>query len=286
GPDVVLDVLRQPAHARQRCLRVAQAERWKEACDVGLAIGACRGDLPVGARALDFQQLVELAARGGRVARRWRGEQRDEGRGVAGEVGGRRLPVPEEGSTRRDCDADGERREPAAATPVHSTECPRSGDAKAGAQLRERARASCQRARRKAASPGFICGSKRRSSFHSEASSASDCHSPTPRPASAAAPKAVVSVFSGRKTDTPRMSAWNCISRLLRAAPPSTRSSLNAQPASWCIASIRSAVWKAMLSSAARAMWARLEPRVRPMIVPRAYASHCGAPSPAKAGTR
>jgi len=31
GPDVVLDVLRQPAHARQRCLRVAQAERWKEA---------------------------------------------------------------------------------------------------------------------------------------------------------------------------------------------------------------------------------------------------------------
>src|SRR6185436_18589590 len=129
-------------------------------------------------RALQLQQLVELAARGGRVARRWRGEQRDEGRGVAGEVGGRRLPLPEEGSAGRDRDTGGERREPTASIRVHSIECPRSADAKAGAQLRERARASCQRARRKAASPGFICGSKRRSSFHSEASSASDCHSP------------------------------------------------------------------------------------------------------------
>ena len=41
-----------------------------------------------------------------------------------------------------------------------------------------------------------------------------------------------------------------------------------------------------MLSSAARAMCAAVVPRVIPTIVPRAYGSQCGAPSPAKAGTR
>ena len=48
---------------------------------------------------------------------------------------------------------------------------------------------------------------------------------PTARPARNAAPSAVVSMTFGRTTGTPRMSAWNCISRLLAAAPPSTRSS-------------------------------------------------------------
>ena len=56
----------------------------------------------------------------------------------------------------------------------------------------------------------------------------------------------------------------------------------------------RAALWKAMLSSAARAMWATvlprvrptMAPRVRPWIEPRAYGSQCGAPRPTKAGTR
>ena len=109
---------------------------------------------------------------------------------------------------------------------------------------------------------------------------------PTPSPASAAAPNAVVSVFAGRSTGTPSKSAWNCSSRSLRAAPPSTRSSASGWPQSCCMASMRSAVWNAMLSSAARAMCARFDPRVRPTMVPRAAASHCGAPSPANAGTR
>ena len=33
-------------------------------------------------------------------------------------------------------------------------------------------------------------------------------------------------------------------------------------------------------------MWAAVVPRVMPTIVPRAYGSQCGAPSPANAGTR
>ena len=41
-----------------------------------------------------------------------------------------------------------------------------------------------------------------------------------------------------------------------------------------------------MLSSAARAMCADVVPRVSPTMVPRAYGSQCGAPSPAKAGTK
>src|SRR5471030_3402912 len=41
-----------------------------------------------------------------------------------------------------------------------------------------------------------------------------------------------------------------------------------------------------MASSAARAMWARLLPRVSPTSAPRAYGSQCGAPRPTKAGTR
>ena len=39
-------------------------------------------------------------------------------------------------------------------------------------------------------------------------------------------------------------------------------------------------------SSAARAICARVVPRVSPTIVPRACGSQCGAPSPANAGTR
>ena len=56
----------------------------------------------------------------------------------------------------------------------------------------------------------------------------------------------------------------------LTLAPPSTRSSTSGAPASLRMASTRSATWKAMLSSAARAMWAAVVPRVMPTIVPRA----------------
>src|SRR2546425_5585646 len=57
-------------------------------------------------------------------------------------------------------------------------------------------------------------------------------------------------------------------------------------PESFCIASSTSALWKAIDSSAARAMCAREVPRVRPSIAPRARGSQCGAPRPTKAGTR
>ena len=52
------------------------------------------------------------------------------------------------------------------------------------------------------------------------------------------------------------------------------------------MASSMSADWKAIPSRAARAMWPAVVPRVMPTIVPRAYWSQCGAPSPANAGTR
>ena len=41
-----------------------------------------------------------------------------------------------------------------------------------------------------------------------------------------------------------------------------------------------------MASSAARAKCARVVPRVRPTIVPRAFGSQSGAPSPTNAGTK
>ena len=43
--------------------------------------------------------------------------------------------------------------------------------------------------------------------------------------------------------------------QVVRGAPPSTRSSVSVMPASFCIAASTSALWKAIASSAARAMW-------------------------------
>ena len=45
-------------------------------------------------------------------------------------------------------------------------------------------------------------------------------------------------------------------------------------------------VERTLPSGAARTMCARVVPRVRPTIVPRAYMSQCGAPRPVKAETR
>ena len=69
-------------------------------------------------------------------------------------------------------------------------------------------------------------------------------------------------------------------------APPSTRSSVSVRPASFSMATRTSALWKAIDSRTARARWPPVEPRVSPKMAPRAYASQCGAPSPAKAGTK
>jgi hypothetical protein len=65
----------------------------------------------------------------------------------------------------------------------------------------------------------------------------------------------VVSATTGRTTGTPRMSAWNCMSRLLAIMPPSTLSSCRGTPESALTASSTSRVWNAVASSAARAMW-------------------------------
>ena len=82
-------------------------------------------------------------------------------------------------------------------------------------------------------------------------------------------------------------SAWNCINSVVgRCAAVDAqlvRSAIRRRPP-W--QSTRSATSNAMPSSAARAMWASVVPRVIPTMVPRAYGSQCGAPRPASAGTR
>ena len=80
----------------------------------------------------------------------------------------------------------------------------------------------------------------------------------------------VVSEITGRCTLLFKISAWNCIKLLLTAAPPSTLSTLSRIPASFCMASTRSRVWNAMDSSAARAKWPAVVPRVIPNAAPRA----------------
>ena len=81
----------------------------------------------------------------------------------------------------------------------------------------------------------------------------------------------MVSVTSGLTTLAPSKSAWNCISRLLREAPPSTLREASRTPASFCIAETISMVWKAIPSSAARAICAAVVPRVMPVMLPFAY---------------
>ena len=75
-----------------------------------------------------------------------------------------------------------------------------------------------------------------------------------------------------------------------RAGPSPTRRRRRASRRARCrspraIASTTSAVWNAIDSTTARARCARLVPRVMPTIVPRAYGSHHGEPSPVNAGT-
>ncbi|KAG1248226.1 hypothetical protein G6F65_019735 [Rhizopus arrhizus] len=106
-------------------------------------------------------------------------------------------------------------------------------------------------------------GSNVRSACHFDANSSNPDQNPTASPANPAAPSAVDSGTLGRTTGTPRRSACICISRSLRAAPPSTRSSVSAMPLSPFMQVSSSALCSAIDSSVARAMWARVVPRVR-----------------------
>src|SRR6266404_3734459 len=116
--------------------------------------------------------------------------------------------------------------------------------------------------------------------------SAASFHTPPAIPARPAAPNAVVSIISGRSTGMPRMSDWNCSSQLLADAPPSTRRDSNLTRPRLAITASISADPYAIASSAALAKCARDVPRVRPRIVPRAFGSQFGAPSPTRAGTK
>src|SRR6266403_2260428 len=116
-------------------------------------------------------------------------------------------------------------------------------------------------------------GSNRLSSVQRRSTSSIERHTPAPSPARYAAPSAVVSITRGRNTATSSTSAWNWHRKSFAAAPPSTRSSRTAIPASAAIASSTSRLWNAIASSAARARCAPVVPRVRPTIVPRAYMS-------------
>jgi hypothetical protein len=69
------------------------------------------------------------------------------------------------------------------------------------------------------------------------------------------------------------MSAWNCIRKSFSHAPPSTLRTAGEIPESLAIACITSRVWKPIDSRVARVTWARVVPRVRPTIVPRACSS-------------
>ena len=99
-----------------------------------------------------------------------------------------------------------------------------------------------------------------------------------------AAPSAVVSMNSGRSTSRSSTSARSCASQLLATMPPSTFRHSQAAP-SPAKAAIRSCVWCAIASSAARTICARPVAKLRPVIAARASGRQCGAPSPASAGT-
>src|ERR1700737_509029 len=111
-------------------------------------------------------------------------------------------------------------------------------------------------------------------------------HTPPAIPARPAAPSAVVSIMSGRSTEIPSMSDWNCNNQLLADAPPSTRRDSKLTLPRLAITVSISAVPYAIASSAARATCALPDPLVRPKIVPRAFGSQLGAPSPTNAGTK
>lgn len=66
---------------------------------------------------------------------------------------------------------------------------------------------------------------------------------PTAKPARKAAPSAVVSSICARSIGVCRISAWNCIKKSLREAPPLTVSAFNGKSVSLTIVSTTSRVW-------------------------------------------
>ena len=88
-----------------------------------------------------------------------------------------------------------------------------------------------------------ICGRKLTSHRHWRRSSSGSCQMPTASPARYAAPRAVVSRMTGRRTGVASMSAWNCMRKASRLAPPSTRSSRSGTPVSFSMAATRSMLW-------------------------------------------
>ena len=77
------------------------------------------------------------------------------------------------------------------------------------------------------------------------------------------------------------------MSRSLHGSAAIDAERVSGAPASRCTASRTSATWKAMASSAARAMWPGLVPRAKADDACRvACGSQCGAPRPTKAGTK
>ena len=60
-------------------------------------------------------------------------------------------------------------------------------------------------------------------------------YTPTARPASMAAPRAVVSTIRGRSIGFWRISDWNCMRKLFAQAPPSTLREASLEPESFSI---------------------------------------------------
>src|SRR5437870_12875228 len=85
---------------------------------------------------------------------------------------------------------------------------------------RQRATADFHSPNSRSRIPGSIRGSKRRSARQKLSISSTLFQKPQARPARYAAPSAVVSMSTGRTIGRPRISAWNCIRKLLTAAPP------------------------------------------------------------------
>ena len=131
---------------------------------------------------------------------------------------------------------------------------------------------------------GAIAGSNLSTAPRIAEASSSEPNIPQPTPASIAAPSAVVSTNAGRSTASPSMSARSWASQPFEDIPPSILSTSHGAPSA-AKQAIRSWVWCAIASRAARATWARPVAKLRPEMAPLASGRQCGAPRPLCAGT-
>jgi EmrB/QacA subfamily drug resistance transporter len=149
-----------------------------------------------------------------------------------------------------------------------------------GRQRAVSSRAAVQRSRSRERSSAASAGSATRSAAISGSASGAS-HTPAASPAMVAAPIAVESGRALRSTRTPARSARRWAIQSERERPPSMRS-ISRVP----IASVASATWCSTPSTTARAMSARVVPRLSPSTEPRAAASQLGLPKPCRAGTQ